>query len=164
MKSKKTLYLTRGAMIAALYTALTAIAAVFALDKGVIQFRISEALVILPLFMPEAVIGLTVGCLISNLLLSGAIYDIIFGTLATLIGAIGTRLMKKLPKKLLFLATLPPILSNSIIIPFVLRYAYQAEGTYWFFFLTVGIGEILTAGILASILGYAIANNKKLTL
>ena len=88
MRKKSTLYLTRGALVTALYVALTYLATLFGLSSGVIQFRFSEALCVLPIFMPEAVLGLTVGCLLSNIISGCVIWDIIFGTLATLIGAI----------------------------------------------------------------------------
>ena len=112
-----TLYLTRGALIAALYVALTYISALFGLSSGAIQFRISEMLCILPVFMPEAIIGVTVGCLISNIICGGVFFDILFGTLATLIGALLCRLFIYLPKKLRFLASIPTVISNSVIVP-----------------------------------------------
>ena len=88
MKKKNlTIYTTRGALIAAIYVALTAIASAVGLSSGAIQFRISEALCILPIFMPEAVPGLFIGCLISNVLSGCVVWDVIFGSLATLIGA-----------------------------------------------------------------------------
>ena len=99
-KNTSTLRLTRGAVIAALYFIFTLISGIFGLSSGVIQFRISEAMCILPLFFPESVLGLFVGCMISNLILSGSIFDIIFGSLATLLGALGALLWKKLPRKL----------------------------------------------------------------
>lgn len=141
-----TLYTTRGALIASMYVVLTLLSSALGLSSGVIQFRFSEALCILPLFMPEAVMGLFVGCLISNLIANGVIWDVIFGSLATLIGAIGTRLFVKLPQKWKWAATLPTVLSNMIIVPLVLIYAYGAPDSYLFLMLTVGIGEIVCAG------------------
>ena len=145
-KTKKiTLYTTRGALIAALYVVLTLASALFGLSSGAIQFRISEALCILPIFLPEAVPGLFIGCMISNLIASGVIWDIIFGSIATLIGAVGARMLRNLPKKLLWLASLPTVLSNALIVPFVLIYAYGATEAFPFLCLTVGIGELVCA-------------------
>ncbi len=149
MKNKRkefTLYTTRGALIAAMYVTLTLLSSVLGLSSGVIQFRFSEALCILPIFMPEAVPGLFVGCLISNLIAGGVVWDVIFGSLATLIGAIGTRMLFRLPEKWKWAATLPTVLSNMIIVPLVLIYAYGAPDSYFFLMLTVGIGEIVCAG------------------
>jgi len=160
MKNNTTLFVTRGAMIAALYVALTYFSSIFGLSSGVIQFRLSEMLCILPVFMPEAIIGLTLGCLISNLITGAVIWDVIFGSLATLLGAIGAKLLSKLPTKLLWLATVPTVLSNAIIVPFVLIYAYGAEGAYPYFMLTVGIGEVVCAGILGSVLCYSLKKSK----
>ena len=113
MKTKSTLYLTRGALIAALYVALTYASFMFGLSSGVIQFRLSEMLCVLPIFMPEAVIGLTLGCFIANLVTDAVIWDIIFGTLATFIGAVGARLLRKLPQKFIWVATIPTILAKT---------------------------------------------------
>ena len=146
--------LARGGMIAALYVALTYVAMAFGLSSGVIQFRISEALCILPIFMPEAIPGLTVGCFLANLLTGCAPWDVVFGTVATLIGAVGAYLIgKKLPA---WVATLPTVLANAIIVPFVLLYVYEAEGTYLFFMATVGLGELVCATGLGTLLASAL--------
>lgn len=141
MKSKK---LTTAATIAALYVILTGIAKLFGLDSGVIQVRFSEALCILPCFTQAAVPGLFIGCLLSNILSGGIFWDVIFGSVATLLGAIGTRYFRRNP----IIATLPPILANTIIIPFVLSYAYGIPGSIPYFMLTVGIGEVISCGVL----------------
>ena len=158
---KSALYLTRGAMIAALYVALTYFSNLFGLANGAIQFRISEALCILPMFFPEAVPGLFIGCLISNLLANGVIWDIIIGSLATLIGAAGARLLIFLPERLKWLATLPTVLANMIIVPFVLIYAYGAPDSYFFLMMTVGLGEIVCAGFGGSGLYYILKKHEK---
>ena len=159
-KTKKApLYVTRGALIGALYFALTYLSFIFGLSSGAIQFRISEALCILPIFMPEAIPGLFIGCLISNLATASAVWDIVFGSIATLIGALGARLLARLPRKIKWLATLPTILANTVIIPFVLMYAYGIEGGYFFLALTVFIGEAVCAGIGGSILYYTMEKN-----
>lgn len=141
------LFLTQAAVIAALYIVLTFIASAFGLSSGVIQIRFSEALTILPYFTPAAVPGLFIGCLLSNLLTGAAIPDIIFGSLATLIGAIFTRKLRKYK----WMAPIPPILANVLIIPFVLLWAYGIR-PLWFSFITIAIGEIISCGILGMLL------------
>lgn len=148
MKKSNVLFLTQAALIAALYVVLTLIANSLGLSNQAIQVRFSEALTILPFFTPAAIPGLFVGCLLSNILTGAIIWDIIFGSLATLIGAIGTYLLRKYK----WMAPLPPIVANTLIVPFVLAFAYQAEGTIPFFMLTVGIGEVISCGILGMLL------------
>jgi uncharacterized membrane protein len=151
---KINLYLSRGALIAALYVVLTTFASMLGLSSGVIQLRFSEALCILPIFMPEAVPGLFIGCLISNILAGGVFWDVVFGSIATLIGAYGAYLLRKLPHKWMWLATIPTILSNMLIIPPVLIYAYGAVDSFLFLSVTVGIGEIICAGFGGTALYY----------
>lgn len=148
MNNNKTKSLTQGAVIAALYVVLTLLAKLFGLDSGQIQLRLSEALCILPVFLPAAVPGLTIGCLLANLLCGNIVWDVVFGTLATLLGAVGTRLLREQP----LLALLPPILSNTLIVPFVLSYAYGIPGSIPFFMLAVGIGEVISCGLLGRLL------------
>ena len=140
--------MTQAAMIAAIYVVLTVFISAFNLASGAIQVRISEALTILPVFTPAAIPGLFLGCLISNLVTGCMPLDVVFGSLATLIGACGTYALRKHK----WLAPLPPIIANTIIVPFVLRYVYLAEGTIPFFMLTVGIGEVISCYLLGSIL------------
>ena len=151
-RTKNTLFLTRGAVIAALYVALAFVSSLMGLASGAIQLRLSEALTILPLFLPEAVPGLFIGCILANLLTGSVIWDVIFGSLATLIGALGAYLLRMLPKKLIFLATLPTILANAVTVPFVIIFAYGSTDAYGFLFLTVGVGELLSAGVLGMLL------------
>ena len=155
MRNKKVLFVTQAAVIAAIYVVLTMFIAAFNLASGNIQVRISEALCILPFFTPAAIPGLWIGCLLANLLTGASIFDIVFGSLATLIGAVGTYLFRKHK----FLCTLQPVISNMVIIPVVLRYAYQLTFIYNgidfsipFFALTVGIGEVISLCVLGSIL------------
>ena len=159
MKNKKVLFLVQAAIIAAIYVVLTYFISAFNLASGAIQVRISEALCILPFFTPAAVPGLFLGCLLSNLITGCVIWDVVFGSLATLLGALGTWLLtgsagrnKPARKKLKWLAPLPPILANTLIVPFVLCYAYRFPGSVPYFMLTVGIGEIISCGILGLIL------------
>ena len=142
------LYVTHAGLIAALYTVLTLFIGAFGLANGAIQFRISEALCVLPFFTSAAIPGLTIGCLISNLMTGCLWQDVLFGTLATLLGAVGASLLRRVP----WLVPLPTVLANTLIIPPVLAYAYHAEGGLGFLFLTVGAGEILSAYVLGLLL------------
>lgn len=152
----RTLFVCRAALIAAIYMVLTFLSSVFGLSSGVIQLRLSEMLYILPIFTPAAIPGLTIGCLCSNLM-TGAIWqDIVFGTLATFLGVLGTYYLRRFK----LLAPIPPILANSIIIPFVLAYGYEFEGALPYFMLTVAIGEILSIYLLGMILYHALQNKK----
>ena len=148
MRNKKVLFTTQAAMIAALYVVLTMLANALGLANHAIQVRFSEALTILPYFTPAAIPGLTIGCVISNLLTGCMPLDVVFGSCATLLGAVGTYLLRKYK----WAAPLPPIIANTIIVPFVLAYVYMAEGTIPYFMLTVGIGEVISCGILGKIL------------
>ena len=135
--------ITQAAMIAGLYVVLTFIADAFGLANYAVQIRFSEALTILPYFTPAAVPGLFIGCLISNILTGCALPDIIFGSLATLIGAVFTYRLRAYK----WMAPVPPIVANMIIVPFVLLYAYGIR-PLWFSFLTVTAGEIISCGVL----------------
>ena len=151
MQKKNIQFLTQAAMIAAIYVVLTFVANAFGLANYAVQVRFSEALTILPIFTPAGIPGLFIGCLISNILTGCAIPDIIFGSLATLIGAFGTRALKSNR----FLAVLPPIAANAIIVPLILKYAYGLE-PLWFSFLTVTAGEIISCGVLGLLLAFAL--------
>ena len=153
--NKTTKLVTQGAAIAAIYVVLTLIANAFGLANYAIQVRFSEALTILPYFTPVAIPGLFVGCIISNILTGCMPLDTVFGSLATLIGAVGTYLISnklKHNKTAQYLAPVPPIVANTLIVPFVLAYVYKFEGSIPYFMLTVGIGEIISCGILGLIL------------
>ena len=158
MKNQKINALCTGGMIAALYVVLTLLANAFGLANYAIQVRFSEALTILPFFTPVAIPGLTIGCLLSNILTGCAIPDIIFGTLATLIGAYFTLILSKKNK---YLASIPPIAANTIIVPFVLKYAYGLE-PIWFSFITVFVGEVISCGILGTLLLLALEKQKNI--
>lgn len=157
--NKKVLSLVHAAVIAALYVVLTLLANSLGLANYAIQVRFSEALTILPFFTPAAIPGLFVGCILSNLLTGCLPLDILFGSIATLLGALGTYFLcgradsanQTNPVKM-FLAPIPPIVANTLIVPFVLAYVYQFEGSIPYFMLTVGIGEIISCGILGIIL------------
>ena len=151
MKNKKALFVTQAAVIAALYVVLVVIFNY--ISFGPIQFRVAEALTILPYFTPAAIPGLFIGCILANVIGGAVVWDIIFGSIATLIGAVFTYLLRKKSK---FLAPLPPVLANTIIVPWVLKYAYGAEEMVWFMAVTVGIGEILACYVLGMILLFAL--------
>lgn len=157
MRNKKVAFLAQAAMIGALYVALVYVFA--PISFGPIQFRIAEALTILPVFTPAAIPGLFVGCILGNIMGGGVVLDVVFGSLATLIGAFFTW---KLRKASPFLAPAPPILANTLIIPFVLRYAYGIPDSIPYLMLTVGIGEIIACGILGLLLYYALRKSRSL--
>ena len=149
-------YLTTAAIIAALYVVFTGISAMFGLASGVIQIRLSEALTVLPFFTPAAVPGVTVGCFLANLLTGAPLPDVVFGTLATFLGVLGASLLRKHK----YLIALPTILSNALIIPLVLQYAYGVPDAFWYLMLTVGAGEVISAGILGGLLLYILQKRK----
>lgn len=177
MRNKKVLFIVQAAVIAAIYVVLTYFISAFNLASGAIQVRISEALCVLPFFTPAAIPGLFLGCLLSNLLTGCIIWDVIFGSLATLLGALGTWFLSGTARRersaashgesvasygrYKWLAPLPPIAANTLIVPFVLYYAYQIPGSVPYFMLTVGIGEIISCGVLGLILLNVLNRYKK---
>lgn len=142
----KTLFITQAALIAAVYVVLVYIFK--PISFSYIQVRIAEALTILPYFTPAAIPGVSIGCLLANLLTGADILDILFGTLATLLGAAGSYILRRQK----FLVPLPPILANAVIIPWILRYAYAVPLSIPFMVLTVGAGEVISCGVLGLIL------------
>jgi len=157
MKSKNISTMTQAAMIAAIYVVLTYVFAPFSF--GEVQVRIAESLTILPLFTPAAIPGLFIGCLIGNILGGAILPDIIFGSLATLLGAIFTYRLRNKNK---FLAPVPPIAANTIIVPLVLRFGYGVALPIPLMVLTVGIGEIASCGVLGMVLYYALNKYKNM--
>ena len=157
MEKKGALFLTQAAMIAALYVVLTYIANLFGLASGVIQIRLSEMLCILPVFTPAAIPGLFIGCLLSNILTGCVIWDILFGSLATLAGAIGTYLLRNHK----FVFTLPPVAANMIVVPLVLQYAYGVPDAVWYLAVTVGAGEVISVCILGMLLYKVLYRQRK---
>ena len=155
MRKKNAAFLTQAAMIAAIYVVQTYVFA--PISFGEIQVRIAEALTILPLFTPAAVPGLFIGCLVGNIIGGALLPDIVFGSIATLIGAICTYLLRN--QKPVF-GTIPPMVSNTIIVPFVLKYAYGVALPIPFLMVTVGVGEIISCGILGMIVYYALNRYK----
>lgn len=138
MKKDNLTFTAQAAAIAAIYVVLTLIFA--PISYGPIQVRISEALTVLPFFTPAAVPGLFVGCLLANIFGGAILPDILFGSLATLIGAVGSYLLRK--KK--FLVPLPPVIANAAVVPLVLKYAYGVTDVYLFLVLTITCGELIS--------------------
>lgn len=139
-------FITRAAVIAAVYVVLTLIFA--PISYGEVQVRISEALTILPYFTPAAIPGLFIGCIIANTIGGGIILDIFFGSIATLIGAAGTYMLRRNR----WLAPLPPVISNTVIIPFVLKYGYGIPLPLPLLMLSIAIGEIISCYLLGELL------------
>lgn len=131
------------AVIAALYAALTL--SFQAISFGAVQFRVSEAMTLLPVLFPEAVPGLAVGCLISNLFnpMGATVYDVVFGTLATLMAAVLTSRIRAS----VWVRALPPVICNAVIVGLVLTYAYGID-MLWMNMLTVGLGEAVVCYVL----------------
>ena len=148
MRSKRVTFITQAAMIAAIYVVLTMFVSALNLASGAIQIRISEALTVLPAFTPAAIPGLFVGCLISNLISGCLPLDVVFGSLATLLGACGSFLLRKWK----WAVPVPPILSNVLIVPLILTYVYHIPGGIPYFMVTVGIGQIISCGVLGMII------------
>lgn len=146
-KNVTSAYLAQAAVIAAIYLVLTLL--LKPISFGAIQFRVSEALCVLPYFTAAAIPGVSVGCLLANILGGAALPDIIFGTLATLIAAIVSYRIRTVSK---WLVCVPPIVANALIIPFVLRYAYGIPDSLLFLMLTVGLGEVLAVAVLGNVL------------
>ena len=154
--SQKSSFMTHAAMIAAIYVVLTYIFAPFSF--GDVQVRIAESLTILPVFTPAAIPGLFIGCLIGNILGGAILPDIIFGSIATLIGAVFTYLLRKQSQ---FFCILPPIISNTIIVPLILKFAYGMNLPIAVLMFTIGMGEIISCGVLGLILYYALRRYRK---
>lgn len=155
--NKKVLYLVHGAVIAALYVVLTMLANALGLANYAIQVRFSEALTILPVFTPAAIPGLFLGCIISNTMTGCMLLDIIFGSLATLIGAFGTYLLRD--KNKWWLPCLPSSPTPSSFLS--AAYVYHLEGGIPYFMLTVGIGEIISCGVLGMLLRTVLQKYRK---
>ena len=161
--NRKVLYLAHAAVIAALYVVLTQLAASLGLASAAIQVRFSEALTVLPVFTPAAIPGLFAGCILANLLTGSVPLDVLFGSIATLLGALGTYYLSHPSKQSAtygfnlkswqrWLSPVPPIAANTLIVPFILAYVYQFEGSIPYFMLTVGAGEIISCGVLGLLL------------
>ncbi len=159
MRNKNVLFITHAAAIGAIYVVLTLLANAMGLANYAVQIRFSEALTVLPLFTPAAIPGLFVGCVLSNILTGCLMPDVIFGSIATLIGAIGTYIISRKAKRNIarWLAPIPPIIANMLIVPQILIRVYHLSGTLLFFTTTVGLGEVISCFILGELLIYALS-------
>ncbi len=158
MKAEKIRNLTYGAMIAALYFVLTWMSELAGLAYMTPQIRLGEALCVLTWFTPAAVPGLFVGCILANLTMGCVIWDVVFGSLATLIGAyVGSKMKKK------WLVPLPTVISNTVIVPFIIIYCYMdtvSLGVYGVTAVTVLIGEIVSAYAIGILLLLAMSKHR----
>ena len=146
MKNSNVAFITQAAAIAAIYVVLTLVFA--PISYGEVQVRIAEALTILPFFTPAAIPGLFIGCLIANTIGGSIILDVIFGSIATLLGAVGTWLLRKNR----WLAPLPPIISNTVIVPLVLRFGYGVVLPLPLLMAFIAIGEVISCYVLGELL------------
>ena len=138
--------LVRAAVIAALYTVLTL--ALQPISYGPVQVRLSEAFTLLPILLPEAVAGVTLGCLLANLLGGSMLPDIVFGTLATLLAAVLTRRLRAH----FWPAASMPVLFNGVIVGAVVHFCYAPEMALWLCMVTVALGEAVACYIAGPIL------------
>lgn len=156
MKRNSALYVAQSALIAALYVVLTWLSSAL----GLWEIRFSEALCVLPYFTPAAVPGLTLGCVLANLLTGCAAWDIVLGSFATMIGAF---IAYKLRRRSWVWAPWPNIIANTLIVPFILMYVYMdTSRTYWGFVLYMAVSEIASAGVLGYVLLHALKRRPQL--
>lgn len=155
--------LTRAAVIAALYAALCFF--LKPISYGSVQLRISEALCVLPIFIPEAIPGLFVGCVIANLLGGSFLIDVILGSLTTLCAAFLTRVIYKKTKNIP-LALIPPVILNALIVGAYVPFVYSEPGqvntlpVVLFSMLTVGLGQMIVIYVLGLPFAAAIKKSK----
>ena len=149
-------YLTQGAAIAALYVVLTLVFA--PISFGPLQVRIAELLTILPLFTPAAIPGLFIGCLLANIIGGAVILDIVFGSLATLIGAALGYLLRKNR----WLVPIPAVAANALIVPLVLRYGYGEALPLYLMVIYVAAGEVLGCYVLGELFATVLLRRKQI--
>ena len=154
MRDKKVLFMVQAAAIAAIYVVLTTIFA--PLSFGEVQIRFAEGLTVLPYFTPAAIPGLFIGCIIGNFFGGAIPIDILCGSIATLIGALLSYALRKYK----LLVPLPPIAANTLIVPFVLYYGYGVNLPIPFMMLTVGVGEVISCGVIGLVLLFALDRYK----
>ena len=155
-RDPKVLRITQGAVIAALYVVLTLVFA--PISYGPVQVRIAEALCILPMFTSAAIPGLFIGCLIANLIGGGIIIDVIFGSIATLIGAVLGYMLREYR----WLVPVPAVLANAVIVPFVLRYGYGVvDVAIPILMFQILLGEIAGCYILGELLCTALLKSRR---
>lgn len=165
MNNKKLIYLVHGAMIAAIYAAATYFSAALGIAYNAIQFRFSEALTILSVFTPAAIPGLTVGCILGNISSPFGIWDIIFGSLATLLSAVCARKLRNIRfKGLPLLSMLMPVIFNALIVGAEITFLFPTDAPSLTAFLIaafeVGAGEAVVCLAGGIPLFYAIKKSK----
>ncbi len=151
-------------MIAAVYTVLCVVLA--PISYGTVQIRISEALTLFAVFSPEAIVGVTIGCFLSNLIASAPV-DMVFGTLATLVAGILTYRLRHLRTKgLAIAASIPPVIVNALVVGAELTLLYYPKGSpFWIWLInitSVGAGQIISCSTLGVFLIYLIERNPRL--
>ena len=154
MRKISVLFVTQAAVIAAMCVVLTFVSSSMGLASGEIQIRLSEMLCILPAFTPAAIPGLFLGCLLSNLLTGCTVIDIVFGSLATLIAAVLSYQLRN--HKYPLLITIPPVVVNMLVVPFILKYSYGVPLPIPVMMATVGIGQVISCMVLGSVLYFAL--------
>ncbi len=156
--------LTRTAIIAALYVALCLVLA--PISFGPVQIRVAEALTLLPVVCPQAIVGVTLGCFLANFIASAPV-DMVVGTAATLVAALLTRRLAHLRVfGLAVWASVPPVLINAVVVGAMLTILYVSPtspaGVYAFNMLTVGIGQLISCTVLGTLLVFSIEKNSAL--
>lgn len=165
MKKGAKIFIIQMIFIAASYTAITVLENMFfggkvdsGITKGIIQLRLADALTVLPVFTPAAIPGLFFGCLITNKVIGCPNFDIIYGSLATLVAAILTFAVRK--KR--FFAPVPPIVINMIVVPLMFTYCYKFDDRpFWQYALFIGISGIISCGVLGIALMLGLDDYKK---
>ncbi len=157
LRRERLLHMAQGALIAALYATLTVVFA--PISFGLIQIRIAEALTILPMFTSAAIPGLFIGCILANLFSGALIWDVIFGSLATLVGAVGGYRLRNNR----WLVPIPTIIANGIIVPFFLKYGYGIDMPIVLMMLYVSLGEVVGCYVLGELLASALLKHKNFT-
>ncbi len=165
MNKKKNIVMAHGAMTAAIYAAATYLCAIFAIAYGNVQFRLSEALTILSVFTPAAIPGLTVGCIIGNLSSPFGVWDIVFGSLATLLAAITARALRSIRiKDFPLLSLIMPVIFNALIVGAELTFLLPSDKakfvTFIIYALEVAAGELAVCIAGGIPLYYAIKKSK----
>jgi uncharacterized membrane protein len=155
--NKNLKFMTHAAAIAALYVLLTWLSNLFGMANGAVQLRLSEALCILPCFTSAAIPGLTIGCMLANLVTGCALWDVVFGSFATFLGAVGTYYICRISK---WAASIPPVIANVAIVPIILMKVYGSEQSWPFLALTVGAGELISCCVFGMVL-YGVVDKYK---
>ena len=138
LKTRQTKFWIQAALIAAIYATLTIVLGSF--GYGPIQFRIAEALTVLPALTPAGIPGLFVGCMVANILGPYGLLDMVLGGGATLIAAILSYKLRNRP----LLVPLPPVLVNAVVIGMMLYYVYAVPMSLLACMATVGVGQLVS--------------------